>query len=299
MVYSRYQLLIHVPYLYYAHNLFLSIGLGQGLLGVVAFIWLMIVFYRFVIRVERTGLDERSLSLFRAAWLGTTVSIIHGLTDSVQFSQAVWTMPMLFVLAGLAVATGRLALKQAGQEKVSETPQKQGRVGRWVVLAGLTAVLIGAVVFFRQPLAGAWYANLGSVYQTKADLSPQLDDPARKMATAQAVTYFERALRLDPTQPVANRRLGIIALERHDFQMATTHLEQAYRQEPENQATLKALGYAYLWTGQLDLALARFQQLDFPGELVNELDYWQWWWGTQDREDLSTYAGEIAQRLSE
>jgi hypothetical protein len=90
----------------------------------------------------------------------------------------------------------------------------------------------------------------------------------------------------------------MMALDRQDFETAVSYLERAYSQEPENQATLKSLGYAYVWTGQLDLAAERFRQLNPPGTLVSELEYWQWWWGTQDREDLSTYADEVAERLS-
>jgi putative inorganic carbon (HCO3(-)) transporter len=302
MVYSRYQLLIHVPYLYYAHNLFLSVSLGQGLLGLVALIWLLFAFYRFVVRVEQTGsLDTSSLPFFRAAWLGTTVTLVHGLLDSPQFSQDFWTMPMLFALVGLAVAMGRLALDQAGQEEVGETSPIQRRYGKWIALAAIAVGLLIALLVFWRPLASAWYANAGAIYQTKADplLSPNLDDPVREATTSRAVTYFERALSLNPAQPVANRRLGMMALERQDFERAVTYLEQAYSQEPENQATLKSLGYAYVWTGQLDLAEERFRQLNPPGTLVDELKYWQWWWGTQDREDLSTYAGEMAERLSE
>ena len=303
MVYSRYQLLIHVPFLYYAHNLFLSVGLGQGLLGLLALIWLLFAFYRFVIRVERTdSLDTRLLSLFRAAWLGTTVTLVHGLLDSPQFSRDFWTMPVLFALVGLAVAMGRLVLDQTDQEEVSKTSPPQPRYSKWVIIAlAATAVglLIALLVFWR-PLASAWYANVGAVYQTKADslLTPDLDDTVREAETRRAETYFERALSLNPAQPVANRRLGMIALDQHDFETAVTYLEQAYSQEPENQATLKLLGYAYVWTDQLDLAEERFRQLNPPGTLVSELEYWQWWWGTQDREDLSAYAGEMAGRLS-
>jgi len=297
MLYSRYQLLINVPYLYYAHNLFLSVGLGQGILGLIALIWLLIDFYRFVIRVEGIGLNSPSLSIFRAAWLGTTTSLVHGLIDSVQFSGDYWTMPMLFALAGLTIALGRPALAQSeAAQEVNKASKKQNHLWR----KGLVAIAIGlaiTIAIFWQAIVGAWYANMGAIYQAEADLSPQVDDEARKLITARSVAYFERALDLDPSQPVANRRLGMIALEREDFETATTHLERAFAQEPRNQATLKALGYAYLWTGQLDSAEELFQQVDFQSRLVGELRYWHRWWETRDRPKLSTYAAQMAQRL--
>ena len=296
MLYSRYQLLINVPYLYYAHNLFLSVGLGQGILGLVALIWLLIDFYRFVIRVERMGLNARSQPIFRAAWLGTTTSLIHGLTDSVQFSGDYWTMPMVFALAGLTLAIGHPALVQ------SDHRQKINGVTRhhiWI-WRGLVATVTGlaiAIAIFWQAIVGAWYANMGAIYQAQADLSSKIETDAREVIMARSVAYFERALDWNLMQVVANRRLGIMALEQQDFETAIIYLERAYSQEPGNQGTLKALGYAYLWTGQLDQSQELFRQVDFQSRLVGELRYWARWWETQNRQDLLINAAEMVQRL--
>jgi len=51
MVYSKYALLIQVPFLTYSHNLFLEIWLDQGLLGILSFLSLIAAFYLFVGRV--------------------------------------------------------------------------------------------------------------------------------------------------------------------------------------------------------------------------------------------------------
>jgi hypothetical protein len=291
MVYSHYQLLIRVPFLSYSHNLFLSVGLGQGLLGLAGLAWLLVGFYHFVGRVERAGLDAQSLPLFRAAWLGTTVTLVHGLTDAPQFSAARWTMPMLLALLALTAMIGRPALTPGDSEKA-------GRRWRWPALAALTAVLAFVVLLFGRPLLGAWYANLGAIYQTRANLSPGLPDATREATAARAAWYFERALSWDPAQPVANRRLGQMIMEHEDFEKAVVYLERAYPYELTNQATLKALGYAYLWTGRLDAAQILLRQLDVQSELIEELGNWSWWWGTRSRADLAAAAAEMAQRLS-
>jgi len=290
MVYSRYQLLIPHLFLTYPHNLFLAVGLGYGLLGLAALAWLLVGFYRFVVRVERSGLRGGSLPLFRAAWLGATVTFVHGLTDSPQFSSSRWTMPMLFALLGWAVALGTPALTQ-GDEGL--------RRRRWVAAAATVVLLTLVGLPFGRPLASAWYANLGAVHQTWADLSPDLDEAGRETELTRAVAYFQQALCLNPSQPAANRRLGMIALDRREFDAAVTYLERAYPQERENQATLKALGLAYLWTGRLDPAEELLRQLDVQSEMVEELNAWRWWWHTQDRDDLSAYAAGMAQRLSQ
>jgi tetratricopeptide (TPR) repeat protein len=152
---------------------------------------------------------------------------------------------------------------------------------------------------FWQPLAAAWHANWGSVYQARAELAPDIDDVTRQTVLNRATTSFDRTLRLDPTHPVANRRLGMIALDRHEFEAAVAYLETAYQKESGNQGTIKALGLAYLWTGQLDRAEKLFRQVELQSQLMDGLHYWQWWWGIQDRQDLSGYAGEMSQRLSE
>jgi Flp pilus assembly protein TadD len=110
--------------------------------------------------------------------------------------------------------------------------------------------------------------------------------------------YYERALRLNPSQSVANRRLGMIALEQRNFEAAVAYLQQAYPHEPHNQATLKALGLASLWAGRLSSAEELLRQLDSQSELIEELNVWTWWWMTQSREDLSAHAAEMVQRLS-
>jgi putative inorganic carbon (HCO3(-)) transporter len=293
MVYSRYQLLIQVPFLSYSHNLFLSVGLGQGLLGLVALVWLLVSFYYFVGRVERADLDAQSLPLFRAAWLGATVTLVHGLADAPQFSDARWTMPMLFALLGLAIAIGRPALTPGAGAQVDHHRR------RWSAIAVFSAILIIiALAVFGRPLLSDWYANLGAVYQTRADLSPGLPDATREEDAARAKLYFEHALSLNPTQPVANRRLGQMALQVEDFERAVVYLEQAYPHEMANQATLKALGYAYLWSGRLEAAEALLRQLDDQSELVEELGNWAWWWDTQNRADRAAAAAEMARRLS-
>jgi tetratricopeptide (TPR) repeat protein len=292
MVYSRYQLLIPVPFLTYSHNLFLSVGLGQGLPGLVALAWLLVGFYRFVGRVERAGLDKQALLFFRAAWLGTTVTLVHGLTDAPQFSDARWTMAMLFAMLGLAVAIGRSALTPANGERASR------RSRRWPAVAVVGVTLAVSALVFGRPLLSDWYTNLGAVYQTRADLSPGMPDATRAENAARAVWYFERALSLNPAQAAANRRLGQMSMEREDFEKAALYLEQAYPHEMANQATLKALGYAYLWSGRLDAAEVLLRQIDAQSELVEELGTWTWWWGTQNRADRAAAAAEMARRLS-
>lgn len=259
LVYSRYQLLIPVPYLEYAHNLFLCVWLGQGLLGITALLWLLVEFYRFVARVERVGLAG-PFSLFQATWLGVTATLIHGLTDATQFSEDRWTMPMLFALLGLSLSAARL-----------KTPSPPLRQSQPLAIILCLAAAVGLLTAFYPPLTARWLANLGALSQTRTELV----SPAAESSLAQAEKYFRHALALDGANPVANRRLGIMALERQDYQTALSYLQRAYAGEPDNQPTLKALGYAYFFSGQPDTAELYFKRVDFQSRLREEIQYWQ------------------------
>ena len=299
MVYSKYQLLIRVPFLTYAHNLLLSVGLGYGILGLISLGWLIIGLYIFVARAVLRGSSARSSPFFFAAWLGSTASFIHGLTDSPQFSNARWTMPMLFALLGLAIAAGRPALEKSADRQSKSSTIGPKRRSWWILAAVAITALTIAGLAFSKPILGAWYANAGTVYHTRADLTPGLDTTSREENALRAVHYYERAISLNPSQAVANRRLGMMTMQERDFNTAVSLLERSFAAEPRNQATLKALGLAYTWTGQMDSALTVLTQLDDQNELIEELNVWCWWWETEQEEDLSTYACEIARRLSE
>ncbi len=298
LIYSRYQLLIPVPFLFYAHQLFLAVGLSLGLPGLAALLWLILAFYRFVYRVEQSGPVSPMFPLFRASWLGVTVVFGHGLSDSPQWAAPGWTMPLLFALLGLTIAVGCSVWLQPDRQVVGvrDPDLVEGR-HRNILISFMVVVIVCLGLFFWRPLLSLGYANLSSLYQSRADLAAALDETERRVALEQATTCFDRALRLNPTNPVANRRLGLLALDQRNFGVAIAHFEQAYAREPHNQATLKGLGLAYLWTGQLDSAERLLRQLDPPGNLINELEGWRWWWRTQQRHDLSHYADQMLQRL--
>ncbi|MCB0207896.1 MAG: O-antigen ligase family protein [Anaerolineae bacterium] len=285
MVYSHYQLLIHVPYLYYAHNILLAVSLGQGLLGLIAFLWLLIAFYWFVYKAEQVGVRRQHRYIFRAAWLGVTATFVHGFMDASQFSDDRWTMVMLFALLGLAVATGRTNLGT----RLTIPSSRSVRILGIAALAGIVVVL----ALFWRPIISSWYANMGALYQTKAELSPTLTNSQRQVKLAVARAYFDQAIALNPVQPTAHRRLGTIALRENRFEEAIAHLEVAYQQEPHNQAILKALGFAYLWNGQVETAASLLRQVTMQNYVIDELAYLKGEWQRQKRDALSAQANQM------
>ena len=79
-----------------------------------------------------------------------------------------------------------------------------------------------------------------------------------------------------------------------DFPAAISHLEMAYAQDEDHRGIRKSLGYSYTWSSQFDKALGML--VDIP-EAKNEMGVYQWWWGTQGREDLASNAQAMFELL--
>ncbi|OQY41920.1 MAG: hypothetical protein B6242_16725 [Anaerolineaceae bacterium 4572_78] len=294
-VYSYYQLIIPHAFLSYSHNIFLSIGVGLGIFGLVIFLGMIISFYIIVFQVEKSNRQSGMLFLFRANWLGVTATLIHGFMDAPQFAPDYWTMSMLFAQIALSVAIGRkLGRKVIATRTSKSNKQKSKNFSFWIPLLIIAIMLIAV---FRQSIRTSWYANMGAVYHTWSDLSPRFDDTTKAESKQQAIAYFDKTLELNPNNSVANKRLGLIALAEYDFDKAMPYLQKAYNQRPNNQSVLKGLGMVYLWRGELDSAQNLLQQLDDQAEIIEELGNYSWWWGTQNRTDLAEYAAEMVERL--
>jgi len=269
MVLSKYALLIHVPFLTYSHNLYLEVWLQQGLLGAVSWLWLIVALYQAAHTHARPGPDF----LYQGAWLGLTAVFVHGLTDARQYVD-LWCWVPFFGLLGLNAAV-----------QLRRTPAvSPGR--RWPLPAAIVGVFLAAVFVSLHPLPATWHANLGCVFQARADLLESLDDGWRADLRQQAADHYRRAVAIDPHDRTARQRLGLMRIEGNQFDEAVEHLEVAWQADPANTTTHKALGLAYVWVGELEKAQPLLH--DVP-DIVQELNTWAWWRGTQ---------GQMAQSIS-
>jgi O-antigen ligase len=274
MIYSRYVLLIQVPFLTYSHNFFLQVWLNHGLLGILAFTWLIAAFWTLVWRVGRQG-----SALFQGAWLGVAAILLHGLSDARQYADG-WTFFPFFALLGLAVG--------AANRRVGELAGRRGE--RWVWVVGMVVLGMVGVLAWR-PVAAMAYANAGALAQARGELAEGLTDEQRTDLLQQATAYYMRAISLDKNNRTAQQRLGMLSLDAQRFDEAITYLEATYRADPTNTTTHKALGLAYTWVGRLDEAR---QLLAKVPEIVEELNVWGWWWGTQGEHEWAANAYRVS-----
>jgi tetratricopeptide (TPR) repeat protein len=280
MMYSRYVLLIQVPFLTYSHNLFLQVWLNHGLLGITAFAWMIAAFSVLVWRAGR-----RSGALFQGAWLGVTAILLHGLSDARQYADG-WTIPPLFALMGLAVASGAESVKV----------QTQGRSLAWKLVGATAAgILATTLALAWQPLTAKAYANAGALSQARAELTENLTDAQRSILLKRAADYYDRAITFDQCNRTANQRLGVLAMDAQQLSDAVAYLEAAYQADPTNTTTHKALGLTYTWAGHLDQAERLL--VDVP-DIVEELNVWGWWWGTQGKYEWATNAYRVSLLLN-
>jgi len=261
MLLSKYALLIQVPFLTYSHNLYLEVWLEQGLLGIAAWLWLMVALYQAARTHAKPGTDL----LYQSTWIGLTAIFVHGISDACQYA-ALWCWFPFFGLLGLNAA---ILLRRA-----SAVP----RWRRWALPAGVVGVFLVVVLVGLHPLLATWHANLGCVLQARADLLASLDDDQRATLRQQAADRYRRVAQVAPDDRTAQQRLGLILMDAGQFHDAVEHLEMAWRADPDNTTTHKALGLAYVWVGELEKAKPLLQNVP---DIVEELNVWGWWRGTQ------------------
>jgi O-antigen ligase len=259
MAYSRYGLLLHVPFLYYAHNLFLEIWLEQGLLGITAWIWLVAAVA--VSACQFRKWDKSTIRIrFESTWIGLTVILIHGLSDARQAQDPYAWLPF-FSLLGMnaALVINRSDLQEARNRWVQSLP------------VGGAAVFLLAALAFAWPLRVSNLNNQAALIEQRAELGQGLSQAQRDALLEQAAGLFQKSLGIEPGNRTANQRLGLIALSRHEFEQAVGYLSAASAADTDHTGIRKALGLAYAFTGETENALPLLHgQLN----IVQELNYW-------------------------
>jgi O-antigen ligase len=274
LVYSKYVLLIPHAFLTYSHNLYLTVWLGHGLLGIIGMGWLVVAFGYLVVREGREG---RSSSLFQAAGTGVVVILVHGLFDARQYVD-LWTMWPLFVLLGLVVSTSTVMVREASVK----TRRARSRLWEWVALGLL---VVGCAVVWR-PLLAVTCANLGAVKQAKAELV-NLPGDVKDARLRAAIANYECALQLVPNNRTAKLRLGNLVVADGWYEEGIAHLEIVWQAAPEDRTACKALGLAYAWVGEIDRAV---ELLKYTKDIVAELNTWGGWHSQEGRQQVAMNA---------
>ena len=164
MPYSSYVLLVHVGYLTHAHNLLLDVWLGQGLLGLLALGWLLIV-------AVRTG----QMSPWRnAAFSSLAVILLHGLMDNAFYGYDDRAVVLLFIPFALLAWPAAVS----GVDHGLQTASPRQKPNRLAVLSGIAAALAAAALLLPGGRA-LLQANLGAWPRRGLSCRPTSGRPGR------------------------------------------------------------------------------------------------------------------------
>lgn len=284
MIYSRFQLLIPVFYLRYAHNLFLSIWLAQGLLGLLGFVGLLWAASRLVWRGLLRGHGGPPHQIGWGATIGCTIILLHGLTDAPQYDDAWYALLMAFGLFGIMVAATCLA---------------DNRPLRWVRLSRFRSaiaiiVVAGTMAVAGRPLLALASANIAAVLEARSTLGSNLNAAERTVLHHAALGWAERGLWFDANSHAALKERGMLAftLSERNFDLAMRLLEPAFQRSPVDQSIRKALGYTYIWQGRIGEGVQLLRGIDRVGEIEGELRVWPYAWRDRGRPDLAAKAAQ-------
>lgn len=299
MVLSSYILLLHVPYLAHAHNLFLQIAIEQGMPGLITFVMLVVFTIWALSHVFRQG--SWLIKLYCTFVIASlTGMLVHGTVEANLY--AYQAMPVIFLPFGFALA---LILYVGNSDELSaSSPSNKGPIQRMAVIGGLAPTFIIVLLFLWPGSMAKLQANLGAVDQTRAELAvyhwpewPLQDEVRLKQAVdlTSALNHYQTALALDPTNVTALRRLGQIEISLGNYDTAQQHLEAAYQVAPDQRPTRQMLGEMYAINGNTQEAVDLWRSLLLgPGQL----DARQWWYYHIGADNLAESIKQAQEQLA-
>ena len=285
-LYSQY--LLNIPFFNVpnSHNMFLDAAIELGLLGGLSFV---LMYLASIWLVSRSLAQENTNTTRVFNWIllfSLIVAVVHGMVEDYLFNGNGTILSLFFVALSVLVTQK----ENLGKPIISKFYRRIA--GLWLV------VLVLLLFLFSKNIMSTWYANLGSVLMSQVELDGFPDkgwagsDSLSKMDDAEIALHA--SLHFAPDNRTANQRLGMIAMLRQDFELASEYLETAHEVAPGHRGIVKSLGYCYVWLGDFEKASLFLSRIP---EAQEELDVYIWWWGTQGRGDLSDNAALALQTL--
>jgi hypothetical protein len=299
-LYSQYIMVTPYFLFSYSHNLYLDLFLEQGLLGGIAILSVVLGGAWMLIRRAREARENSLITyIAEAVLVGILIMLLHGMVDNPLYGDT--GTPLLLLLPALAIMlanTENPPLTMTDQSQGTGYPSKDSRIKRIVIPGIVLIVFFSVIATFQRSLFAIWYSNLGAVEMSRIELMNwpinKWNDNPDVAPLIKAENLFYTTLIHNPNQRTARHRLGLVAMQERDFIRAQYELERAYDIDPEHRGIRKALGYTYVWMGNLNDAA---MMLIGVHEAESEMEIYSWWWGDRERQDLSAQATEMARLL--
>ena len=286
MVLSSYLFLVHVPYFHHVHNLFLQVGIEQGLPGMIGLLGMFVAaFWSMTIAMRRA---HAYIALCAASVFASLLSLfVSGLFESDVYAGG-WVVVM-YLSFGFAWVIAQYDVSgRASRRGVPNRPQ----LTDWMI--GSIPLLLVAGLFLLPGAQAQMAANEGALAQTKAELKgfrfplSMIQDEMRRDPRVKldpSIVLYREALAHDPDNVTALRRLAQIELSRGRSDDALQNLERAYHNAPSERATRQMLGEVYAVMGRLDEATTLWKTIDVAAELLKNRLWWYEHIGDQQSAD--------------
>ncbi len=229
-LYSTYIRVIPQHYLIHSHNLFLDVGVEQGVFGIILLLAILGFCFWLLSDPRHAKPDGRlhNLSLLCGALFSSlAVLCMHGLVEDPLYGSR--ALLMLLVPVGLVAAIfPRRSVPEGAEYR------------RTLLLGGaaIAAVILAAGLLFGQPLVSSARSNIGALQMARTQL---VNYPTNEWVTLadstpyrDASDHFRAALQANSHNRTAWYRLGMLAMLNQDFRTAAANLEQAIRTRPES-----------------------------------------------------------------
>ncbi len=279
MALSSYVLLLHVPFLSHAYQLWINLWLNQGILGLVAWCGLLL-----------TILHKNDSPWRVPALSSLMVVLIYGLIDDPFYGYGGVMLPLLLLPQAL------LAPRFKFNWGWSAVPRAGSSIGKALLLSTAPLTMLVMLVAAIPAWRSSWHANLGALSQLRTELSIyrwpdfSVQDQLRispNIDLGVALSEYHTALQLDKTNATANERLGQIELARAEWPVAHQHIQAAWLSAPNRRATQQIMGELYALEGKPEPAAALWQKLDMQqGQLAIRESWYRHVLGTRNLADL-------------
>jgi tetratricopeptide (TPR) repeat protein len=296
-LYSRYVLGILDYYYAYSHNLYLDIMIEQGVLGLISFLTISF-FSLWKLSMHRFN-PLHQFDRYDIFTAGVMVSLLTLLMQGVLENSlyGVRATPFVFLIQGLAFSVVHLERRVEFSEIVR--PLSVNRKRTYAAYAAGAVLTLSLFVIFYKPLFANIYANIGVVRMAKVELAGWPESRPDQMiyedgSLTAASEYLYKALEFHPLNRTANYHLGRIEMERRNYQDAIEYFERAYGQDQHYHGIRKNLGYSLVFDGQIEKAHRILRDIS---EAEYEMTIYNWWWGTQGRDDLANYAMQFVNTI--
>jgi hypothetical protein len=295
MVLSSYLFLVHVPYFHHVHNLFLQVGIEQGIAGMIGLSGMFVAaFWSMSIAIRRA---HAYVALCAASVFASLLALlISGMFESDVYAGG-WVV-IMFLSFGFAWVIAQYDVSgRAGKRGVQVRAQPLD-----LAVGAIPLILVIALIVWPGSSA-QWQANRGALEQTRVELTDfrfplaliQDDirrEPGAKLDTA--IALYRQALAQDSGNVTALRRLAQIEIARGEYDVALQNLERAYLANPRQRATRQMLGEMYALDGRLDEATALWQTIGVAPEALRNR---QWWYQHIGEQAAADNIGIVLKRI--